>query len=240
GATSSPERVARTELRWIDLDLVKPTPKPPVEGQTVEAPLSPLDDLLNRATPHGIPALIYFAADGKTDERDKLEESVFGDSKFALASQFFRMVRVSPGDIKDPEMQKKFTDPSGPVFLIVEADGKQVPILKGWNTTATKLVRAMGGPFQKTFKLDLSAFIAKEERFLDQLDQVQDEIAVKKQELVAALTSDSDSARRKEVTLSGQISELERKLDVLKKEEKEYMEAPLKKVLDPLKDAKKS
>lgn len=227
GPDAGPERVARTEMRWNEGELVVPPP-PGGEGQeSVEAEQNPVLHLMNKFEPKGAPALIYFSRDGRGTEREELETALFEDEKISLAANYFRMIRVEVGDIKDEALAKRYTDSSGPVILVLEPDGKGATPLKGWKTTNTRLLKAMGGPFAKVFKLDLGGHINKEQRFLDQIDQIYTEIAQKKEELVSVLTSDSESARRKEVAISERLAELEKRLEAAKREEKEHMEGPL-------------
>jgi hypothetical protein len=241
--TPSPERVSRTEIRWIDLQLTTPPAPNGTGGETESAnveELTPIEHLLRQAMPQGIPALIYFSVDGKGTDREDMEAALYGDTKFAIASQLFRMIRVDMVSVKDEALVKKYGDPSNPVFVVADAEGKLAPSVKGWRTSATKLLRIMSGPVQKAYKIDLSQFLAKEDRYLEQIDQILAEIATKKQELIAALTNDSESARRKELTLSEQIADLEVKLEAVRKEEKEHAEAPLKKIPGATPDSSKA
>lgn len=239
GGRARTASVARIlQIRWEDRDL--PTREREDYGDEV-LPLSAL------ATQHagGIvfegeaanrkPVLVYlYSASADLEKTEKLENRMFGDDDLAMASRFFRCVRVDADAIRSESLRREYA-PRLPAFYLLDPDGK-VLTRKCGRATPGNLVGLLRRGYRETYGKSLRPRLTRLEKYLDRLEETETAVLEAEDEVNRLedrlARRDNRRMRLRLEEARKVVAQLRAKLDEVKKEEAKVLAPPAAEAAD--------
>ncbi len=169
GVTWGPQSLYRTRMHWIGSRLPRKDSK--YDNETVAIELLADGKYAHKDAKAGRPILVsFYTEDGDDEQLDNYESRLWADADIGIASRLFNCYRICLDDIESPVDRKKYG--SQPRIMIMDASGKMIYDMKGWNTTNRRLFKSLRSVIKTTWKKDILRLIPKHFDILAKLDRL--------------------------------------------------------------------
>lgn len=166
----SPAVARELEMKWIEAEW------PTTWDQKYGARALPLSQLNVLANEKNKPSLIYVFRHQDTEERDALEQKLFGSEDVILGSRFFRCYRISDASLPDEKIKEKYLLKRGPTLIILDARGNEIARNKK-RVSSSWVYGKMKRQFKSDFGDTIAKHIKKLSNWLDDLEKAEDKVA---------------------------------------------------------------
>ena len=214
------------EIQWVDTTL--PTSSNDDYGRSS----LPIGELVvsARGEAKNRPAMVYiFSSSMPEEQRDAIEEKMFGDDDLGAASRFFTFFRLDVDEMSDAE-RKELTK-KVPAFLFLDGQGAQVKKLQG-TVPAKALLGNLGKVYRKSYKDSLNRRLQLLSKFFNGYQSSEDELAFARMDLEKAeerkAKKDSASSRKALAKAKDRVATAETELKELQSQREELLSPPLR------------
>ncbi|MCA9322586.1 MAG: hypothetical protein KDB53_17725 [Planctomycetes bacterium] len=136
----------------------------------------PLSALFELSSAKNRPALVY--VHGMAEDAEKAEEmdqKLFGDEDFVLASRFFRFYRINEADVTDESIREKYLSKL-PAFILLDAQGNEVDTMNGRNNHR-RLTGSLSKLFSKHYVGSMKKHLSALSKHLKEIERAEDKVA---------------------------------------------------------------